>query len=93
MTAAVTLPPPKSPSKSRPVRRSAHEFAFLPAALEVVETPPSPIGRAISGLIVVVFLVAILWASLSRIDIITVAHLRNPLGNAGGITRNDTAKS
>ena len=74
MTAAVTLPPPKSPSKSRPVRRSAHEFAFLPAALEVVETPPSPIGRAISGLIVVVFLVTILWASLSRIDIITVAQ-------------------
>ncbi len=74
MTAAVTLPPSKSSSKSRTVRRSAHEFAFLPAALEVVETPPSPIGRAISGLIVLVFLVAILWASLSRIDIITVAQ-------------------
>lgn len=74
MTAAVTLPPPKSSSKPRPVRRQAHEFAFLPAALEVVETPPSPIGRAISGLIVLVFLVAILWASVGRIDIITVAQ-------------------
>ena len=27
--------------------RSAEELAFLPAALEIVETPPSPIGRAI----------------------------------------------
>ena len=70
MTGAVTLPP----AKSRPARRRAHEFAFLPAALEVVETPPSPIGRAISGLIIVVFLVAILWASLGRIDIIAVAQ-------------------
>ncbi|OYX79765.1 MAG: hypothetical protein B7Y77_01450, partial [Bradyrhizobium sp. 35-63-5] len=70
MTGAVTLPP----AKSRPARRRGHEFAFLPAALEVVETPPSPIGRAISGLIIVVFLVAILWASLGRIDIIAVAQ-------------------
>ena len=70
MTGAVTLPP----AKSRPARRRAHEFAFLPAALEVVETPPSPIGRAISGLIIAVFLVAILWASLGRIDIIAVAQ-------------------
>ena len=32
------------------------ELAFLPAALEIVETPPSPIGRAIGALIVVLFL-------------------------------------
>ena len=29
--------------------RSAEELAFLPAALEIVETPPSPAGRAIGG--------------------------------------------
>jgi hemolysin D len=31
----------------RGARRDRHELAFLPAALEIVETPPSPIGRAI----------------------------------------------
>jgi len=31
----------------RAARRDRHELAFLPAALEIVETPPSPIGRAI----------------------------------------------
>ena len=33
----------------RQVRRSKHELAFLPAALEITETPPSPIGRAIGA--------------------------------------------
>ena len=28
-------------------KRHGEELAFLPAALEIVETPPSPIGRAI----------------------------------------------
>ena len=37
-------------SVSRLARRSGREeLAFLPAALEIVETPPSPIGRAIGG--------------------------------------------
>ena len=30
-------------------QRDPEELAFLPAALEIVETPPSPIGRAIVG--------------------------------------------
>ena len=32
---------------ARRERREKDELAFLPAALEIVETPPSPIGRAI----------------------------------------------
>jgi hemolysin D len=32
---------------SRPRQRRQYETAFLPAALEVVETPPSPVGRAV----------------------------------------------
>jgi hemolysin D len=31
--------------KENHIRREAHEF--LPAALEVLESPPSPIGRAL----------------------------------------------
>jgi hypothetical protein len=32
----------------RGARRDRHELAFLPAALEIVETPPSPLGRTIA---------------------------------------------
>ena len=55
-----------------PSRRS-HEAAFLPAALEIVETPPSPIGRAIGATIIAMFSAALAWAWIGHIDIIAVA--------------------
>jgi len=55
------------------VARGAHEIAFLPAALEITETPPSPIGRAIGATIVGIFLFALAWASLSDVDIVATA--------------------
>ena len=54
-------------------RRSGPELAFLPAALEIVETPPSPIGRAIVATIVLVFCGALLWAWWGTIDIVASA--------------------
>jgi len=36
-----------------------HELAFLPAALEIVETPPSPVGRTIVFSIVALFCLAL----------------------------------
>jgi hemolysin D len=56
-----------------PRGRGREEMAFLPAALEVVETPPSPIGRAIAVTIVVVFCAAATWAALGSVDIVAVA--------------------
>jgi hemolysin D len=53
--------------------RGGDELAFLPAALEIVETPPSPTGRAIGATIVLLFCVALTWASLGFIDIIATA--------------------
>ena len=47
------------------VRRRGHEIAFLPAALEITESPPSPIGRAIGASIIAALCVALVWASLS----------------------------
>ncbi|MGB6560803.1 MAG: HlyD family type I secretion periplasmic adaptor subunit, partial [Pseudolabrys sp.] len=35
--------------------RRVEELAFLPAALEIVETPPSPIGRTIGATIILLF--------------------------------------
>jgi hemolysin D len=55
------------------LRRRDHELAFLPAALEIVETPPSPLGRAIALTIVTLFSLALIWACLGSIDIIATA--------------------
>jgi len=54
-------------------RRHDHETAFLPAALEVIETPPSPIGRAIAISIILLFCSALAWASLGRVDVVAIA--------------------
>ncbi len=54
-------------------RRRDHELAFLPPALEIVETPPSPIGRAIGATIITVFVLALVWACLGTVDIVATA--------------------
>jgi hemolysin D len=54
-------------------RRDKYELAFLPAALEVVETPPSPTGRAAAWTIIVLFCLALAWASFGKIDIVASA--------------------
>jgi hemolysin D len=53
--------------------RERDEFAFLPAALEIVETPPSPIGRAIGATIIALFCMALIWATFGHVDIVTSA--------------------
>lgn len=50
------------------------ELEFLPAVLELQETPPSPVGRAIGVIIVLVFASGIAWASFGHIDIVAVAQ-------------------
>ncbi len=57
----------------RPDRRNRDERAFLPAALEIVETPPSPIGRAITLTIMLFFCLALAWASFGSFDIVASA--------------------
>src|SRR6266705_911636 len=54
-------------------RRRDHELAFLPAALEIVETPPSPGGRAIGATIIAGFVLALAWACLGTVDIVATA--------------------
>ena len=45
------------------------EREFLPAALEVLETPPSPAGRAMAMIIGVFFVIATAWAFLGKVDV------------------------
>ena len=54
-------------------RREKDELAFLPAALEIVETPPSPIGRAIGATLIALFCLALIWASFGHVDIVASA--------------------
>ena len=49
------------------------EAEFLPAVLEVQDSPPSPLGRAVTWTIITALGSGILWASLGRIDIVAVA--------------------
>jgi hemolysin D len=57
----------------RPHQKRSEELAFLPAALEIVETPPSPIGRGIGATIIMVFCAALVWAWWGTIDIVASA--------------------
>jgi hemolysin D len=59
--------------KKEVVRRNELELAFLPAALEIVETPPSPIGRAIGVSVMALFCLALAWASFGTVDIVATA--------------------
>lgn len=60
-------------NERRAQARALDETQFLPAALEVMETPPSPALRALllalSGLVVV----ALLWSLIGRLDVVAVA--------------------
>ncbi len=57
----------------KPVKRSRAELAFLPAALEIADTPPSPTGRWIVWSVIAVFSLALSWVCLGKVDIVAVA--------------------
>src|SRR5262245_19231884 len=54
-------------------RRTRDEREFLPAALEIVDTPPSPVGRAIGFTIILVAIATIAWACIGTVDIVATA--------------------
>lgn len=61
------------PFRAGPKSRDREELEFLPAALEIVETPPSPLGRAIGVTIIGLFVLALGWASIGHVDIVATA--------------------
>ena len=52
------------------------EKEFLPAALEISETPPSPIGRAILWTIIGAVACGLAWSVLSFVDVVAVGEGR-----------------
>src|SRR5215475_7703204 len=77
MKSAELATPVKPMRRVIPFRRAherrGEELAFLPAALEIVETPPSPIGRTIGATIILLFCAALVWAWWGTIDIVASA--------------------
>lgn len=49
------------------------QYQFLPAAEEIVETPPSPFGHVVLWLITALLIVAIAWSYFGKLDIIAPA--------------------
>lgn len=61
--------------RKRPkVQRNRNEREFLPAAVEVLETPASPVGRAVALLLVSLFLIALAWSYFGHIDTVATAQ-------------------
>jgi hemolysin D len=58
------------------LKRANDNTAFLPAALEVLETPPNPLGRIILWVIMGFLTLALLWACFGQIDVVAVAQGR-----------------
>jgi hemolysin D len=54
-------------------RRNNDELEFLPAALELIETPASPLGRVMMWTIIALAAIAFLWACIGKVDIIATA--------------------
>lgn len=53
----------------KPPARTVAEREFLPAAIEITDTPASPAGRILAGLLIGLFVIAIAWSIIGKIDI------------------------
>lgn len=54
-------------------RQKRAETEFLPAALEIMETPPSPAYRILLLTLCTLFAVALLWSLIGKLDVVAVA--------------------
>jgi hemolysin D len=64
-----------SADKARPQRDlRGSEREFLPAAIEILEKPASPVGRALIWSLCAFFTIAVAWSIVGRIDIVAVAE-------------------
>jgi hemolysin D len=72
---SVEAPPKDHGAKPSEPRWGRQDTArqFLPAALEILETPASPAGRAIGATIILFFVLALAWGVFGRVDIIATA--------------------
>lgn len=66
--------PPAVPARrSGKAARKAPDREFLPAALEILDTPPSPIRLGLLLSICALALIAVIWSWVGRVDVMAVA--------------------
>lgn len=54
-------------------RKPVSDHEFLPAALEIMEKPPSPGWRWLMLILCSLFAIALLWSILGRVDVVAIA--------------------
>jgi hemolysin D len=57
-----------------PLTRSRLEREFLPATLELLDTPPSPAPRVLLWALIAFFVLALTWSIFGHIDVVAIAH-------------------
>lgn len=62
--------------------RPKDEHQFLPAALEIMEKPPSPGMRWLLILTCGLFVLALIWAVIGKVDVVAVASGKTVPGNS-----------
>jgi len=63
--------------------RPSEEHEFLPAALEIMEKPPSPGLRRLMLMLCSLFLIALFWSFIGKVDVVAVATGRTlPVSNS-----------
>lgn len=56
------------------IRSDTEDKEFLPPAVEILETPPSPMGRMLVWAILGLFVLVVLWSFIGEIDEVVVAR-------------------
>ena len=88
--AAGANPAAKAVAKARPNRADQE---FLPAALEILERPPSPVSTALMLGIGALVICAVTWAYFGHIDVVAVAQGKiQPTGRVKQIQPLETGK-
>jgi hemolysin D len=93
-TPAASPDRPKGELRSpRPRKARREDQEFLPADLEIMETPPSPVRMAFIWIICAFVAVTLAWSWFARIDIIAVAQGKiQPTGRVKVIQPLETGK-
>lgn len=63
----------RSQRENDQTRQKRAETEFLPAALEIMETPPSPAYRMLLLTLCALFAIALLWSLIGKLDVVAVA--------------------
>jgi hemolysin D len=70
--------------------RNREELEFLPAALEALETPPSPTARIFAIGLIVMMVLALAWSVIGTLDVVVIGQGKLiPIGNVKQIQTRD----